>query len=98
MYDVIILSQVVHLPTNAADLEGECTVLDETVRQHASTLPFLENGIEDQPDSDQLWGLSSTRHRCTWKAASYMNEQSVGYGKEEAYSSTCAVYAGVKTM
>jgi N-acetylglucosaminyl-diphospho-decaprenol L-rhamnosyltransferase len=96
--DGIFLSEVFYLPSDAPDFAGDCTVLDTIGRPHVSKPRFPENGVEEEPDGSQLWGLSFALRKRTWQSVGGMDEWFVGYGGEETDFAACAARAGVRTF
>jgi len=95
--DGIFLSEVYYLPADAPGYTGDCAVLDRVGEPHVSKLRFPLQGIEEEPDGGQLWGLSFALRKAAWQAIGGMDEQFFGYGGEETDFAASAARAGYKT-
>ncbi|MGE7368768.1 glycosyltransferase family 2 protein [Neorhizobium sp. NPDC001467] len=95
--DGIFLSEVFYLPADMPPFTGNCAVLDEIGRPHVSKPKFPDDGIEEEPDGGQLWGLSFALRKETWHRIGGMDERFFGYGGEETDFAANAAGVGVRT-
>ncbi|GEP12372.1 glycosyltransferase family 2 protein [Methylobacterium gnaphalii] len=79
--DGLFLGEVLYLPPGAGH-RNEAD-LDRLGRAHPARPPIPRAGLQSEPDSGQLWGLSFALPARAWHAVGGMDEGFAGYGGEE---------------
>lgn len=79
----VFLGEVLYLPEMASGQTLDYASLDRAGRVHPSKPPIPVEGVREEPNSGELWGLSFAIRRADWFALGGMDEDFVGYGGEE---------------
>ncbi len=82
----VFQGEVFYLPEmDLPDLRSQTSIerLRDLGIRHPSKKPFLDHGVEVEPNFGELWGLSFALHQDTFTKAGGFDETFVGYGGEE---------------
>ena len=79
----LFLGEVLYLPGGAVKEPLDFGRLDAVGRAHPSKPQIPADGVREEPDSGELWGLSFALAAEDWRALGGMDEAFFGYGGEE---------------
>ncbi|WP_061933039.1 glycosyltransferase family 2 protein [Aureimonas sp. AU22] len=81
--DGLFLGEVLYLPAGATAGGLDFARLDRLGAVHPSKPPVPREGVREEPNAGELWGLSFALPAERWRAVGGMDESFVGYGGEE---------------
>jgi N-acetylglucosaminyl-diphospho-decaprenol L-rhamnosyltransferase len=94
--DALLLGEVLYLPAGAvADGPLDYGALDRDGRVHPAKPPIPSEGVREERDHGELWGLSFALRRDRYLSLGGMDERFTGYGAEETDFAARLGQAGV---
>ncbi len=79
--DGLFLGEVLYLPAGATAGGLDFARLDRLGEVHPSKPPVPREGVREEPNAGELWGLSFALPAERWRAVGGMDESFVGYGR-----------------